>query len=181
VENKPNTVEVDGIRFRTLVQQIVTVTKKDFKARESMKLAGIRISNNSYNPLYFSLYATLFPELINANCHPLKQSYASDWIREPDTSDFILANPGRHITFFPKGSIGWKQNEKLVFSLEDCMGGIYFFWFPSLGNFKIRFQYINNRNAAKVYNRKTGDKKQIENIWTGTIITPFLEFNLTEK
>lgn len=178
---KYNAVEIDGICFRTLVQQIVNVPKKAHKVRESIKLAGIRISNNSCNHLYFSLYATLFPEIIDTNGHPLEQSYASDWVREPDTSDFILANPGRHITFFPGGSIGWDHNEKLVLYLEDCVGGTYFFWFPSLGSFRIRFKYINDRNAANVHDRKNSETKQIKNIWTGTIVTPFVEFNLTDK
>ncbi|BCL39461.1 hypothetical protein [Nostoc sp. MS1] len=178
---KYNAVEIDGICMRTLAQQILTVPSRESIFKESIKLAGIRISNNTAKHLHFSFYNTLFPEIIDANGYPVEQSYASDWISQPNTSDFILANPGRHLTFFPGGSISWDYNERLTLHIEDCMGGTYFFWLPRLGNFRIRFNYINHRNLASVYDEKTGKKKQIENIWTGTVVTPFVEFKLREK
>lgn len=73
--NIPNAVEVDGIRFRTLVQQVVTVPLRGDSTRESIKLAGIRISNNTLKSLHFSLYNSLLPDIIDSQENLLSKSY----------------------------------------------------------------------------------------------------------
>lgn len=82
--NENNFLEVNGVRFETIVpKRVLTLPKKDLIQKFSvlgkhlstspLHLSpgypveiGIRITNNSGRPLYFSFNLTLFPELIRA-------------------------------------------------------------------------------------------------------------------
>ncbi|MDY7002660.1 MAG: hypothetical protein SWX82_01445 [Cyanobacteriota bacterium] len=80
--NESNLIEVNGVRFETIVpKRILTLPKKDLikklsDIRKHLSTRplhpspgypveiGIRITNNSDRPLYFSFYFALFPEII---------------------------------------------------------------------------------------------------------------------
>ena len=80
--NEKNFIEVNDIRFETLVpKRVLTLSKRNLIQKLSdlgkhlLKPSlppspvypveiGIRITNNSDRPLYFSFYMALFPEII---------------------------------------------------------------------------------------------------------------------
>ena len=80
--NESNFIEVDGIRFETLVlKRVLTLPKKDLIKKLSYigkhlstpplhpspgypVEIGIRITNNSDRPLYLNFHLALFPEII---------------------------------------------------------------------------------------------------------------------
>lgn len=43
----------------------------------------------------------------------------------------------------------------------------------------IQLNYVNIKPLIKVYDKEDKNWKQIQNIWTGMVITPFVEFQLT--
>ena len=62
-----NAIEVDNIRFETIVlENLLTIPDKNCQ-EETVLRVGMRITNNTSNPLRFDFYATLIPELVSLN------------------------------------------------------------------------------------------------------------------
>jgi len=181
VEHDKSAVEVDGIRFKTFVQQVLNVPKKEPGEKESLKLAGIRITNNRSNPVCFSLYTSLIPEIVGADGEIVPRGYFSDMLISAQESDFVLAMPGKNITFFPKAGLWWLNEDKFLLIIDAGDGGGWTFQPLKLGNYHIHFTYANSTNSSHFDDIKTGGGKQMENIWTGIVTTPFVEFHLTRN
>lgn len=179
LESNQAVVEVDGISFETIISEpIFNIPKKEPGAKARLNLAGIRITNNTPNPVHFSFYVTVIPEIVKADGQVLFRGYFSDWSREAIESDIVLVMPGENVTFFPWSAIWWQENDQFEFVIEARDGGYYTFQFTDLGSYQIKLNYVNNMEMLKVYDEETGNIRQIENIWTGMIITPFVEFQL---
>ena len=98
-----NAVEVDGVRFETILSNPVLsipVKKANSNGYTSVEL-GMKITNATPNPLYFSGYTTLIPELLEPDGQIIEWGRASNWVRGRLASDFLLALPGESVTFFP--------------------------------------------------------------------------------
>ncbi|NES02698.1 MAG: hypothetical protein F6K22_07470 [Okeania sp. SIO2F4] len=124
--NGSNFIEVNGIRFETLVpKRVLTLPKKDILQKLSdigkhlltpplhpspgyPVEIGIRITNNSDRSLYLSFYLALFPEIIRAK-DGVSVPFDIGWfgLVAPLKSDFILAIPGESISFFFDANICW--------------------------------------------------------------------------
>ncbi|NES76766.1 MULTISPECIES: hypothetical protein [Okeania] len=78
---------------------------------------GIRITNNSDRPLYFSFSFGLFPEIIRAK-DGASVPFDIGWLTSaaPLKSDFILAIPGESISFFLDAKICWLCGKNYGFS-----------------------------------------------------------------
>lgn len=172
-------VEIDGIRFKTLVQQVLSVPKKEPGTKEPVKLAGIRITNDTPNPVRFSFYVTVIPEIVRPDGQILFKGYFCDWSRQAEESDFVLAMPGKDVTFFPKTALWWQPNDRIQLVIDAEDGGAYTFEVTELGTYKIQLNYVNAKASVKIYDQETKNWKQIENIWMGMVTTPFVEFRLT--
>ncbi len=173
-------VEVDGIMFETFIsEEVFNIRQKETGATEQLKLAGIHITNNTPNPVRFSFYVTIIPEIVKGDGQILFRGYFSDWSRQAEESDFVLVMPGKDVSFFPKTLLFWQQNDhiQLVIDAED--GGAYTFDISDLGTYKIQMNYVNAKATVKVYDQKIMKWKQIENIWMGMVTTPLVEFRLT--
>ncbi|NJO28888.1 MAG: hypothetical protein HC874_16110 [Richelia sp. SL_2_1] len=179
-ESDKNAIEVDGIRFETfLPQKVLTIPKKEPGSSGSIPLAGLSITNNTSNPIRF--INDLNPEMVNADGQILFRGYFSDWLRPIEESDLVLVMPGKEITFFYEAVIWYQEEDKfeLVLSIGD--GGSHTFEITELGNYKIQLNYINKTAETKVYDQEIRERKSIENIWTGMVITPLKEFNLVRS
>ena len=142
---------------------------------------GIRITNNTTTPLHFCFHAAITPELMMPNGEIMRRiSYASDWLRGPEESDFPLAMPGEDVIFSPGASIYWIEDNHWALMIGVGNGGYWQFSPLQLGNYQIRLEYSNEAAQVKVdgEDRKT---KLIDNIWTGTVFTGFIEFSLVDK
>lgn len=181
VEHDKSAVEVDGIRFETLVpDRTLNVPQKELGAKTLVQLAGIRITNNTPNPIRFSFHDTLIPEIVGADGQIQRRSYFSDWLSVAQESDFVMILPGKNINFFLDAALWWQENDQLLLVIDAGNSGAYTFE-PILGNYKICLNYVNYTASVKVdypINRK---QKRIENIWTGIVTTPFVEFHVARN
>ncbi|CBN55512.1 MULTISPECIES: hypothetical protein [Kamptonema] len=188
--NENDAVEVDGVEFKVFMpKRILQVPAEQLGAMIDVEL-GIQITNNTSNPLNFCFFNALTPELmIDQQIFRLTGRW-SDWYRwDLFDDDFSLAQPGETVTFLTDALITTAKGE--IFDLKIPFGdGSYWifcglFGLRPLKKYRIRFQYENEIDKAEVNYSKNGrnmpkliENKQIENIWTGKVRLPFVEFSL---
>ncbi|VXD25180.1 hypothetical protein PL8927_840003 [Planktothrix serta PCC 8927] len=172
-EANKKAVEVDGIRFETLVPQpTINVAFTQPEINISVQI-GMQITNNTLTPFRFTSFDSLIPFLIGADSLIPSQSYGGShgWVL-PRESDFQLVLPGSSATFFPK--------VHLVRQTDNCLklrvsgGGRTSWTFNDLkpGKYQVGLTY-----------RSLTDKPDLlfEDLWVGMVSTPFVEFHLVES
>jgi hypothetical protein len=176
VATNNNSVEVDSVSFETLVtKQIFTIPKKQPDARIFVRF-GLQVTNLSSTPYRFKFYG-LIPEIQSINGQLFSPIYNRDGTRRTEESHFILAIPGEDLTYFVDGEIYWNR-DKLVMRGFDNIGGVWFYQNLKPESYRVRFTYrgVTPSTLARLFH-----KVVVENLWTGTVVTPFIEFNLIQK
>ncbi|MHC0063647.1 hypothetical protein ACWATR_12065 [Nostoc sp. UIC 10890] len=196
--NEINAVEVNGIRFETLVpERMLCLPKKNliqkllsnlefllpippgyFSPKYSVQI-GIRITNNTLTPIRFSFYFTLFPELVNAHG---QIPFEGGWIRASASleSDYPLAMPGESVTYFPEIKFFGTWGNRFGLSVASGDSGTWFFQPLKSDNYQFRFLYNNQNEKETMYSSTSKDMSLIEGIWTGEVLTPFVELHLAQ-
>ncbi|MEK0195663.1 hypothetical protein [Microcoleus anatoxicus] len=103
-----NAVEVDGIRFETLVPER-ELTIPNIKGLKNSVQFGIRITNNTSEPVRFSL-VDLTPEFINFNDKLLFAGAVQFRLVTIKKSNFPLLLPKESFSFFGEGGLFWNEN-----------------------------------------------------------------------
>ena len=175
-------VEVDGIRFETFIPEpLLTLPNKNDSSSQSVRI-GIRITNNTLTPFYFSFYNTFYPDLVMPDGEVKRGAYGNDWIRAPEEFDFLLVTPGKSLTFFPGIRLLWTNHSQFSLGVSIGYGGYCAFEQLKPGIYHFRFQYDNTRDTIPKKNL-AGESiatRPIEKVWTGWVDTPFVEFHLIE-
>ncbi|MEG4803158.1 hypothetical protein QUB63_11595 [Microcoleus sp. ARI1-B5] len=176
-------VEVDGIRFETFIPEpLLTVPNQRRNTRNSVQI-GMRITNNTPTPFYFSFYATFTPDLVMPDGQVRRGDYGiSDWMRGPEESDFLLVKPGKSLTFFPGIDLSWRKPDKFSLLVHSGYGGLCHFDSLKPGIYHLRFRYENTSDTILKTNLagESIEIQPIEKVWTGRVDTPFVEFRLIE-
>jgi uncharacterized protein (TIGR03067 family) len=164
VDNAPgkNAVEKDGLRFEILIPDREWQIPEN-GARTAVKLA-LRITNQTNQPVRFTRFDTLFPQMIGADGKAPQGRRGRRETRPLKESDTPLVKPGHSATFDIDASLFW-QGGKLRLGGSDGFGGIW--WFEDLkpGRYQVRIWHVNQATVLK-------------DIWTGDIKTPFVEVSL---
>ncbi len=175
-------VEVDGIRFETFIPEpLLTLPNKSDSSYQFVQI-GIRITNNTATPFYFSFYGSFYPYLVTPDGEVKWGGYANDWIRGPEESDFLLVTPGKSLTFFPDISLFWTNHSQFSLNVFSGYGGGCSFDQLKPGIYHFRFQYCNTSDTISKKNLagESIETRPIEKVWTGWVDTPFVEFHLIE-
>ncbi|MBE9096045.1 hypothetical protein [Tychonema sp. LEGE 07203] len=176
-------VEVDGIRFETFIpEQLLTLPHKSDNSYQSVQI-GMRMTNNTPTPFYFSFYGSFYPELVTPDGEVKRKAYGNDWMRGPEESDFLLVTPGKSLAFFPDISLFWTNHSQFSLGVSSGYGGYCSFDQLKAGIYHFRFQYYNTSDTIPKKNI-TGNSSEslpIEKVWTGWVDTPFVEFRLTQS
>lgn len=181
VGNDDNAVEVEGIRFETLLPERAFTLPKKKRGVETCLQLGIRIINNTLIPVHFSFFSTLVPQLIQAEGQQLAGWYYRRIEKRPFASDFLLAMPGECITFFPYASIFWLKREVFILRIDAGDGGFWNFEIFQVGNYKIQFIYNNKYLTQEIYDRENMSMTLIEGLWIGMVSTPKIEFRVSAQ
>lgn len=178
--NDNNAIEIDGIRFQTLMpKRLVTIPASQSDSLIDVKVdLGIHIRNNTTNAFCFCLYGTITPELIMPDGQRGRGGEFSDWLVAPKKSDFAIANPGRTVTYFPDVVISKNYENQLYLKVWFGNGSYWLCNSLYAGTYQIRLKYRNVAKKARVYDPDIDKNKLIENIWTGEALMPFIEFSL---
>jgi hypothetical protein len=169
-------IEVDGIRFETLMpERVLTLPEKKRGIVTRVQL-GIRITNNTPRAVRFSFFATIIPQLLETNNQVSLRGYFSTITKRPLESDFPLVMPGENVTFFPYSLLYWRKRDQFILNIEAGDGGYWSFKALKAGIYQIQLTYNNKDAVAEIYDRETMNTNLIEGIWTGMMSTPKIEF-----
>ncbi|OCR02852.1 hypothetical protein BCD67_16375 [Oscillatoriales cyanobacterium USR001] len=178
--NDTNTVEVDGIRFEILVPKDMLTLPPEKPGSEVSVQIGIQITNNTLTPFRFSFYASLIPELLMPNERIVRGDYSTTFLRRRFESDFPLTMPGENVIFFPHAKLLWIKRKVLGLKIAAGDGGSWIFDNLTTATYKVRFILSNQNAKATVDDGVSKEMKLIENVWSGTMSTPFMQFNLVK-
>ncbi len=173
-----STVEVDGIHFETLVpERMLNLPDKKHRIEIPVQL-GIRITNNTSNPVRFNFFNTLIPQLIGVDGQAHLRRYFRRGTKRPLESDFPLVMPGENVTFFPYTSLSWKKCDQFTLNIAFGDGGFWNFEYLKAGIYGIHFMYKNKDPEVEIYDRESMNTNLIEDIWMGIVSMPKVEFCL---
>lgn len=182
--NNSNAVEVDGIRFETVVSERVLTIPEAKRGVYTPVQLGIRISNNTQTPFYFSSYVySMFPEMIAPDGQVIVTGLHSERLNPPFESDFVLVNPGESVTFSRDAFLFWIQNRKkkrdrkLTLNIPFPCEDIYAFRPLDPGTYQFRFKYEISHTNVEAYSDYI-DPRILQDIWTGEVLTPLVEISL---
>ncbi len=188
--NNTNTVEVDGVSFETLMPERRLPIPGLKKPRAALRVQlGIRITNHTSNRLRFCFYDAffLFPEIIGSDGQILKKGNHCERSISPRDSDFLLVPPREVLTFYPKTFLRWEQNpkkkrdRKLTLSIIFEDSDAWVFEHLTEGNYQVHFTYKQSRTELeKTYKYMIVDKSIVQEVWTGEVTTPTVEFSLLQ-
>ncbi|NEP79662.1 MAG: hypothetical protein F6K39_16725 [Okeania sp. SIO3B3] len=191
--NENNFIEVNGVHFETIVpKRVLTLPKKDILQKLSyigkhlltpplhpspgypMEI-GIRITNNSDRPLYFSFYLALIPEIIKVENRE-NIPFEGGWLHpeQPLESDFSITMPGESTSFFLDAKICWLCGNNYGISM-GFNGGAFIFKPLRSGRYQLRLVYDNQTDKNEFYDSVNKQAQVIERLWTGRVLTPFVD------
>lgn len=174
-----NAVEVDGIRFEIIVPERVWIIPDNQPDAATKVRIGIRITNQTQTSRRFSRFFTLVPELMGPNGEALELDGGGDSVFPPKESDYPIVMPGHSVTFFLEGRLYWVDN-KLQISFNHGFGGVWSFYVLSTGIYQIRLIYSKPSTPAPAYDFVSFYEIKLENVWTGRLVTPFVEVYLVQ-
>ncbi|MDZ7959898.1 MAG: hypothetical protein RMY34_18780 [Aulosira sp. DedQUE10] len=175
MESNNNEVQVDSVRFETVVpEQIWTISHSQLSDASSSVQIGLRITNNTSISQRFCSFTTLIPALMGADGCILAQNLGGGshgWVGAGE-SDYHLLEPKESVTFFVSAHTE-RQNDGLLNLIVDGTGyGYWSFNGLKLGTYQVRLAYRSRTNPL--------DIELFEDIWRGMVHTPFVEFCLVQ-
>ncbi|MCL1475564.1 hypothetical protein [Argonema antarcticum] len=176
-----NGVEVDGIRFETVIPERVWRIPENKPGATTPVPLGISVTNNTSTPLYFSFYSDMLPDLVGSDGQSLLAGGGFEGISYPIESDFVLAMPGERVTYLREAKLFWNDNQLLLGSHNSRVNlrlGTWFYQDLKPGSYYVRFKYRNRESQATYYKPETKQYIRLEAIWTGQVIIPFVEIRL---
>lgn len=189
--NNINKVEVDGVCFETLMPErelLIPTIKPRVSTRVQL---GIRITNHTSSSLRFCFYNAFFmlPELVAPDGQTFKRGYYCERSVTPQNSDFLLAIPGEAITFYPATFLYWQQNpkkkrdRKLTLSIFFKESDGYIFESLYSGSYRIDFVYEQSRSDMEKYYKSSVALAPsiLQEVWSGNVTTPTIDFNLLQE
>ncbi len=189
--NEINVIEVDGVRFETVVsQRVLTIPEAKRGVYTPLKV-GIRITNNTQSFFYFSSFvSSMFPEMIAPDGQVMVTGLITDRINQPIESDYVLVVPGEEIILYRDAFLFWIQNRKkkrdrqLALSIPFPSEDTYVFDPLYPGTYQFRFEYRESREGVK-YSSNFIEPAMLQTIlqylWIGKVLTPFVEISLVES
>ena len=167
---KNKTIEVDGIRFETLVpEREVLIPTKD--GDTTPVKFGIRVTNLLTIPYRFKFFG-LMPELQDAKGKVIERTWGVNGVKAPQEADFLLAMPNESLTFLVEGELYCYQ-DKFGLRGYESSGGVWTFRTLNPVKYQVRFTYENQNAVRKILYGGT-----VEGLWTGKASTPWEEFRL---
>jgi hypothetical protein len=167
--NSNNFVEVDGIRFETLIPQ--TMVRLPKYGEETPVQFGVRITNQTSKPYRFDLQRFL-PEILNSDGEIMEVPLNQNAFREVEKFDIPLLMPGESLEFLIDAKFNWYKQNILRFTGNANYGGIWICWNFQPGEYLIRLKYDNQLLTKKMLISPKG-WTDIGEFWIGNIKTPF--------
>jgi len=183
-----NAVEVDGIRFEILMpERVWVIPEKEFGFPTPVKI-GLHITNQrptSIRLTQFDPAIVLGLGIVGTNGLPVRGGAARGMFlglkREQLTCPLLQS--GKSVTFFLDANLYWRDN-LLHLGGTDGLGGGWDFEDLKPGTYNVQFGYNNSSAVASCHDLtqdpKTTAPQIIQGLWTGRVVTPFVEVRLVQ-
>lgn len=175
-----NAVEVDGICFETVVaESTVQVSGAEPDSPIYVEF-GMKITNNTLDPVRFNLFNSLIPQLIRSDGYQVRSALFYRMEIKPKESHFPLVMPATSSSFLPFSiQFTWEKDNQLYLGIHAIDGGSWSFGNLNLGKYYIQFAYRNQNTDITIYDElDLTNIKLMPQLWTGLVFAPYLEFNL---
>jgi hypothetical protein len=167
--------KTSGVRFETMMPERVILVPKEPEG--SKTIFGVRITNDSCDPLCFLLFF-MFPVFSRLDGQAMpKFGPNANRTRCPEETDFIWVSPGEQITFESTVWFSHQENDiQCLFEAEN--GGRWTFSEFNSGDNYLECLYENRSSKWEIHD---GEQLQtvFETVWTGKVVTPSLKFQLS--
>lgn len=163
-------VEVNGIRFETVLpEQIFSIPLNQSDVEIPVRI-GMQITNNASTPFRFCSFDTLIPELagVDGLIPPQSSGGSAGWV-SPRETDFQLVIPGECMTFFANAYLECQATGLLKLIVPGGGRACWSFNELKLGKYQIQLTYRTPTAESDVL---------FEDLWMGMVHTPFREFCL---
>jgi hypothetical protein len=175
-------IEVDGIRFETLVSEPTCALQPNTKLPISF---GIRVINNTPNLYHFIFFAIrrervfggILPGLRAVSGYALQPGYARDATLPPNERDYKLVLPGEQLDFWQNAEISRIRDEHFYLKGGDGCGGSW--WYTNLqpDTYRLHLMYLNCVPTGKVRRRREW-REICDNVWVGKVQIPPASFEI---
>ena len=169
-----NAVEVDGVRFETVVPEKLLMIPENERGTETSVQIGMSITNNTQTPFRFDFFATLIPELVRADGQALQRGHFCLGLLSDKKSNYPLAMPGECVTRFPDAKLLWFKRDQLRLKIAAGDGSFWIFDNLQPGVYQVRFIY-SNHTVMTTHDQKSIDTKSLKWMWNNILSTPFVE------
>jgi len=169
-------VEVDGIRFETVVPNQTLSIPENRPDVQTTWLFGVRVTNNTSLPKRISK-CSFTPEFIGLNGNIIFVGSQCGFSRPPE-SNFPLVPSGESLTLFWEGRFYWSKNMLLLGVDSKLNVALLTFGIFSPGTYHIRLTYYNDATNFWYYDQEKQEIMEIREVLKGQFSTPWVEINL---
>lgn len=136
---------------------------------------GLRVTNQTSNSYHFFFFM-LMPQLQKMNGQMINRGYARNATRMHQKSDYLLVLPKESLEIWLDATVT-KTDRGYYLSGQEGSGGVWKFGELKPGSYRVRFIYHNSQSTGWVIDGRRR-REVCNNLWIGTVFTPFLEFQL---
>ena len=167
-----SSVEVDSIRFKTVVPEQISIKPSTQPDSAIPVQLGMQITNNTSTPFHFIVFDSLIPQLMGVDSSiPCLRTGGGNAFKAPLESDSHLALPGESVTLFPKAHLIWQKDGLLKLIVFGRGTTCWLFSDLKPGTYRIQMIYRSPTNESD---------RVFEDLWMGMVHTPFVEFHLIQ-
>lgn len=168
-------IEANGVQFKIeMPKPILNVPFLLPGAKTSVKL-GIRATNNTLVPLRFQRLSSLIPilkadngKIIEPDCDTMRL-----WVSEGPL--YYSAMPGASTFFVLDSRLYRNFLNQLQLAISNEAGGFWYFRNLKLGKYQLHFIYEVATAPTTMYQPEDSVS---ENLWTGCVVMPPVEFSI---
>ena len=172
-----NAVEVDGVRFETIVPERVLNIPENRPGATIPVRIGLKITNNTSTPIRFSRHS-FTPEFRGLSGESLFGGELQISLVFLQESDFPLVRPGESATLFWEGGFYWGENKLLLAVDDKRYSRSWSFGAFNPGIFRVRFTYSNAEAERWYRDQESMERRRLTGVLVGQFSTPLTEFSL---
>lgn len=172
--NDSNAIEVNGIRFETLLPVLMVRLPK--YGEETPVQFGVRITNQASTPYRFDLQRFL-PEFLDSKGQLIKVGINRNTSTEAEESDIPLIAPGQSLEFLMNPKLVWYRDYLRLLG-NAFYGGVWELYILKSEKYQVRLRYENQLAKKKMILFAKG-RDEIDGFWIGKVATPFAHIHLS--
>ena len=173
-----NAIEVDGLRFETVVpNQTLSIPEHRPDAQTTWRF-GVRVTNNSSVPKRVSKYS-LTPQFRGLDGEVIfPQQGVQIHLVSINSSGLPLVLPGESFTLFWEGTFYWIENMLLLEVYQNSNGSSLRLVALNPGIYHVRLSYHNDEAEFSYYDQEKQQLTEAREVLKGQFSSPWVEINL---